>query len=233
MALDFGAESGRTVVGRFDGGQLAIEPVHRYANTPVRMAGTLYWDFPRQLQDIFDGLARAPPWTGRSHRSPVDTWGVDYGFIDARGRLVANPVHYRDTPPRGHGRGRLRDRAARRALHGHGHPVHVHQHALPAAQRGPRRGPRARAGRQAADDAGPLPPLPLRQHGGGVHRREHGPDARPPDPGLGTPALRAPRHPHPLPARDRRAGHGAGAAPRRGRRGHGLARHAGGGRRLA
>jgi len=35
-ALDFGAESGRTIVGRFDGDQLSIEPVHRYANTPVR-----------------------------------------------------------------------------------------------------------------------------------------------------------------------------------------------------
>ena len=96
MALDFGAESGRTVVGRFDGGRLSIEPVHRYANTPVRMAGTLYWDFPRQLQDIFDGLARAAA-DGSVASVAVDTWGVDYGFIDARGRLVANPVHYRDT----------------------------------------------------------------------------------------------------------------------------------------
>ena len=40
VALDFGAESGRTIVGRFDGDQLSIEPVHRYANTPVRMGGT-------------------------------------------------------------------------------------------------------------------------------------------------------------------------------------------------
>lgn len=96
VALDFGAESGRAIVGRFDGDRLSIEPVHRYANTPVKMAGTLYWDFPRQLHDIFAGMRRAAQ-DGPVHSVSVDTWGVDYGFIDARGRLMANPVHYRDT----------------------------------------------------------------------------------------------------------------------------------------
>jgi len=96
VALDFGAESGRTVVGRFDGDQLSIEPVHRYANTPVRLAGTLYWDFPRQFGDIRDGLQRAAV-DGPVASVAIDTWGVDYGFIDARGRLLANPVHYRDS----------------------------------------------------------------------------------------------------------------------------------------
>ncbi len=96
VALDFGAESGRTIVGRFDGDQLSIEPVHRYPNVPVRMGGTLYWDFPRQFGDILGGLERAAV-DGPVASVAVDTWGVDYGFIDARGRLMANPVHYRDT----------------------------------------------------------------------------------------------------------------------------------------
>jgi rhamnulokinase len=96
VALDFGAESGRTIVGRFDGDQLSIEPVHRYANTPVRMGGTLYWDFARQLNDILNGMGKAAE-GGPVHSVSVDTWGVDYGFLDARGRLIANPVHYRDT----------------------------------------------------------------------------------------------------------------------------------------
>ncbi len=96
VALDFGAESGRTIVGRFDGDLLSIEPVHRYPNTPVRMGGTLFWDFPRQFGDILGGLERAAV-DGPVASVAVDTWGVDYGFIDARGRLLANPVHYRDT----------------------------------------------------------------------------------------------------------------------------------------
>lgn len=96
VALDFGAESGRTIVGRISGDRLTIEPVHRYQNASVRMAGTLYWDFPRQLSDILAGMTKAAA-DGPVASVAVDTWGVDYGFIDARGRLMANPVHYRDT----------------------------------------------------------------------------------------------------------------------------------------
>ena len=40
-AVDLGAESGRVVMGRFDGEKLALEEAHRFANTPVRVAGTL------------------------------------------------------------------------------------------------------------------------------------------------------------------------------------------------
>jgi len=96
VALDFGAESGRAIVGRFDGDQLSVEPVHRYPNTPVRMGGTLYWDFARQFGDILAGMRKASA-EGPVHSVSVDTWGVDYGYIDARGRLIGNPVHYRDT----------------------------------------------------------------------------------------------------------------------------------------
>ena len=63
---------------------------------PVRMGGTLYWDFPRQFGDILDGLRKASA-DGAVHSVSVDTWGVDYGYLDAQGKLLGNPVHYRDT----------------------------------------------------------------------------------------------------------------------------------------
>ncbi len=169
VALDFGAESGRTIVGRFDGDQLSIEPVHRYANTPVRMGGTLYWDFARQFHDILAGMGKA------AEGGPV---ALGLGRYLGRGLRLhrrARPAHGQPGPlpryaPREHARGGLRHGPARRDLHGHGHPVHVHQHALPAAQRGPGQGPHPGAGRQAADDAGHLQPLPVRRRRGRVHR---------------------------------------------------------------
>ena len=95
VAVDLGAESGRAVVGTFDGGRLALEDVHRFPNVPVPLAGTLYWDFPRLFGDILAGLRRAAE-GGPVASVGVDTWGVDFGLLDDRGRLLGNPVHYRD-----------------------------------------------------------------------------------------------------------------------------------------
>lgn len=94
-AVDLGAESGRVVVGTFDGGRLTLEDVHRFPNVPVRLAGTLHWDALRLFGGLTAGLRKAG--AGGSLASVgVDSWGVDFGLLDARGRLLANPVHYRD-----------------------------------------------------------------------------------------------------------------------------------------
>jgi rhamnulokinase len=95
VALDLGAESGRVVVGTFDGGRLALEEVHRFPNVPVTLAGTLHWDFLRLFGEATAGLRRAAA-GGPVASVGVDTWGVDFGLLDARGRLLANPVHHRD-----------------------------------------------------------------------------------------------------------------------------------------
>src|SRR5580700_6420411 len=47
LALDLGAESGRGLLGRFDGERLTLDEVHRFANGPVRMLDTLHWDLLR------------------------------------------------------------------------------------------------------------------------------------------------------------------------------------------
>jgi rhamnulokinase len=92
LAIDIGAESGRAVVGGFDGERLTVDEAHRFPNVAVRLGGTLYWDVLRILTDVQDSVRRA----GEVAALGVDTWGVDFGLLDARGRLIGNPIHYRD-----------------------------------------------------------------------------------------------------------------------------------------
>lgn len=95
-AVDLGAHSGRIAVGRFDGERLSVDEVHRFPNVPVRVRGTLHWDVLRLYGDVLDGLHAAA--SGAEIASvAVDSWGVDFGLLDRAGRLVQNPVHYRDS----------------------------------------------------------------------------------------------------------------------------------------
>ena len=94
-AVDLGAESGRVVVGALDGERLTLDEVHRFPNTPVRLGQTLHWDVLRLWGDVEAGLRRAGA-AGPIDSVAVDSWGVDFGLLDERGRLLANPVHYRD-----------------------------------------------------------------------------------------------------------------------------------------
>jgi rhamnulokinase len=95
-AVDLGAESGRVVVGRFDGQRLELEEAHRFPNTPVKALDTLHWDVLRLWNDIQDGLAKVAAQGGDVAGIGVDTWGVDFGLLDAHDQLLSNPVHYRD-----------------------------------------------------------------------------------------------------------------------------------------
>jgi rhamnulokinase len=95
-AVDLGAQSGRVAVGRFDGERLSVEEVHRFPNVPVRVRGTLHWDALRLYGDVLDGL-RAAAASAEVASVAVDSWGVDFGLLDRAGRLVQNPVHYRDS----------------------------------------------------------------------------------------------------------------------------------------
>ena len=56
LALDLGAESGRAVVGHFDGQSLRLEEIHRFANGPVLVNGHLYWDALRLLSEVKEGI---------------------------------------------------------------------------------------------------------------------------------------------------------------------------------
>jgi rhamnulokinase len=101
LALDLGAESGRGLLGSFDGEQLVLEEVHRFGNGPVRMADTLYWDLPRLFEEIKIALGKGTTRGGMLDGVGLDTWGVDFGLLGRGDTLLGNPVHYRDARTNG------------------------------------------------------------------------------------------------------------------------------------
>ena len=101
LALDLGAESGRGLLGRFDGHRLVLEEAHRFPNGPVQMLDTLYWDLPRLFREIKTTLYKGASHSGELDGVGIDTWGVDFGLIGRGDTLLGNPVHYRDARTNG------------------------------------------------------------------------------------------------------------------------------------
>jgi len=97
LAFDLGAESGRAVVGTLAGQQLTLEEIHRFANEPVEVAGTLFWDVLALYNNILKGMrAYVQRWGDAVDGIGIDTWAIDFGFLARDGSLLQNPVCYRD-----------------------------------------------------------------------------------------------------------------------------------------
>lgn len=102
LAADLGASNGRVLLGRWDGSRFDLEVLHRFENGPTQVLGRLYWDVLALWRELNAGIARY----AATHTEPLagiglDTWGVDYGLLDSAGRLLGNPVHYRDSRTNG------------------------------------------------------------------------------------------------------------------------------------
>jgi len=69
----------------------------RNGELEFRAAGSLYWDILGIWSQIQAGLRK---YTATCSQTPqgiaVDAWGVDFGLLDRRGRLIGYPFHYRD-----------------------------------------------------------------------------------------------------------------------------------------
>lgn len=96
IAVDLGAESGRTIVASFDGQRFQLSETHRFPNGYVRVLDTMHWDIVRLWQEIKTGIGKSLHQAGPAISVGIDTWGVDYGLVADDGSLVGNPVHYRD-----------------------------------------------------------------------------------------------------------------------------------------
>jgi rhamnulokinase len=125
IAVDLGAESGRVMLGtvwrgrpglasrrHLAGGReqgqdalatrLDLDEIHRFGNGPIEQDGSLRWDFHRLLTEIKVGIGKAAKAADNQVAGiGVDSWGVDFGLLDADGKLIENPYHYRDSRTNG------------------------------------------------------------------------------------------------------------------------------------
>ena len=100
VAIDLGAGSGRAFVGGIGRAGLRFSEAHRFHYAPRRVDGHLRWDAGGLIDGLRTSLQRARDMAGNVALPlvsiGVDSWGVDYAFVDADGRLVEEPVCYRD-----------------------------------------------------------------------------------------------------------------------------------------
>ena len=102
LGFDLGASSGRAVVGVLRDRHLEIEEICRFPNGPVNMGGTLYWDLPALWSHVLEGMHRGARLSGGKVAGiGVNTWGVDFGLLAGDGRLLGNPICYRDSLAQG------------------------------------------------------------------------------------------------------------------------------------
>lgn len=93
-AVDLGASSGRVIVGAVgDDRTVRLREVYRFDNIPIRVDGVLQWDIESLWHGIVTGLRACG---GDLSSIGIDSWAVDYALLDERGKLLDNPVHYRD-----------------------------------------------------------------------------------------------------------------------------------------
>lgn len=98
LSFDLGASSGIVMRQDFNGETLSLKEVHRFVNGPIEKNSHYYWNFDFFMKEIIKGiqLAEKMPNTAIDGMG-FDTWGVDFGLVNANGKLVTEPFSYRDT----------------------------------------------------------------------------------------------------------------------------------------
>jgi len=97
LAFDFGAESGRAVLGSLENHSITLDEVHRFPTGMVKIDNHFYWNIYRFYEDVLKSISFC---VNTHHVQPeslaFDTWGVDFGFMAEDRTLIRIPYAYRD-----------------------------------------------------------------------------------------------------------------------------------------
>lgn len=96
IAVDIGASSGRLVVGMKENGKIHLKEIYRFENEIREQNGSCFWNIEKLFKEIINGLTAAKQEGIEECTLGIDTWGVDYALIDAKGNRIQEVYAYRD-----------------------------------------------------------------------------------------------------------------------------------------
>lgn len=101
LAIDFGASSGRHILGHIENGEMKLEEIYRFENGVSEKNGHLCWDFDHLFNEVLAGLRRCRELDKIPSYMGIDTWGVDFVLLDQEDRVLGDTVAYRDARTEG------------------------------------------------------------------------------------------------------------------------------------
>lgn len=97
FAVDLGATSGRTIIGKLSNDRVELDELTRFDNPLIEVGGFFYWDIFGLYNEIIKGLKKVKEQNLKIESIGIDTWGVDFVCVGKDGQLLRNPLSYRDT----------------------------------------------------------------------------------------------------------------------------------------
>ena len=96
LAIDIGASSGRHILGWVEDGRIHLKEVYRFENRLTEKNGHLCWEMDRLWENVLAGLKACKAAGFAPATLGIDTWAVDFVLLDGDGRILGDPVAYRD-----------------------------------------------------------------------------------------------------------------------------------------
>jgi rhamnulokinase len=96
LAFDFGATSGRSILGTLKDSKLLLKEITRFPNSIFLLRGKYYWNIFSLYDEIKRAMTLCMKEDIKLDAIGIDTWGVDFVLLDAQGDILGLPRAYRD-----------------------------------------------------------------------------------------------------------------------------------------
>ncbi len=95
IAIDFGAESARVMLGTLETGKLTLEEIHRFPTGGMQILGNAHWNIIGFFDEVKKGLLKVGEKGLPISSVSADSWGVDYVYYNSNSPMITQPFHYR------------------------------------------------------------------------------------------------------------------------------------------